>query len=321
MKLCVILFSQEKTIIRNVWTAEEALFRLNIANLAATEPVSVADERRLIDLMLAGKEAASQLAGAPTLTPARRKKLETLQEEGAAARRSLIQANGRLVISIAGQYAGRGLSLSELAQEGVLGLIRAIDKFDPAKGARLSTYATYWIRQNISRAVATQTRAIRLPVDKVEHIRKIRAVMSRLYQELGRLPEIEEVAVQTGDSPDYIYKLLRHGQETLSLDEAIDEDGATLADFIENDDSGSVEDQVASALRKDEIDRLLSHLSPRESRIVELRYGLHDGIPLTLQDIGNRFGLTRERIRQIEQEALLKLRQPGAASRLTDLVH
>ena len=145
--------------------------------------------------------------------------------------------------------------------------------------------------------------------------------MSRLYQELGRLPEIEEVAVQTGDSPDYIYKLLRHGQETLSLDEAIDEDGATLADFIENDDSGSVEDQVASALRKDEIDRLLSHLSPRESRIVELRYGLHDGIPLTLQDIGNRFGLTRERIRQIEQEALLKLRQPGAASRLTDLVH
>lgn len=306
---------------RNLWTAEEALYRLNIANLAATAPVSVADERQLFQLMLAGKKAARRLADRQTLTPARRKKLEALQEEGAAARRRLIQANGRLVVSIAGQYAGRGLSLSELAQEGVLGLIRAIDKFDPARGARLSTYATYWIRQSVSRAVATQGQAIRLPVGKVEHLRKVRAVMGRLYQELGRLPEIEEVAARTGDSPDYIYDLLRHGQETLSLDEPIGEDGATLADFIENDDSASVEDQADSALLKDEIDRVLSTLSPRESRIVELRYGLHNGHPLSLQAIGDRFGLTRERIRQIEQEVLLKLRQPGAANRLTDFVH
>jgi RNA polymerase nonessential primary-like sigma factor len=306
---------------RNLWTAEEALFRLNIANLAGTAPVSVADERQLIQLMLAGKKAAKQLAHRQPLTPTRRKRLEALKEEGAAARRELIQTNGRLVVSIASQYTGRGLSLSELAQEGVLGLIRAIDKFDPAKGVRLSTYATYWIRQSVSRAVSTQGRAIRLPVGKVEHLRKISAVMGRLYQELGRLPDIEEVAAQTGDPPDYIYELLKQGQETVSLDEPIGEDGATLADFIENEDSTPVEDQVASTQLKDEIDRVLATLSPRESRIVELRYGLHTGDPLTLQAIGERFGLTRERIRQIEQEAILKLRQPDAANRLEGFVH
>jgi len=306
---------------RNLWTTEEALYRLNITNLAATAPVSVADERQLIELMLAGKKAAKQLAHRQTLTPARRKRLETLKEEGAAARRELIQANGRLVVSIAGQYVGRGLSLSELAQEGVLGLIRAVDKFDPAKGARLSTYATYWIRQSVGRAVSTQARAIRLPVGKVEHLRKISAVMGRLHQELGRLPDIEEVAAQTGDSPDYIFQLLKHGQETVSLDEPIGEDGATLADFIENDDATPVEDQVASGQLKDEIDRVLATLSPRESRVVELHYGLHNGNPLTLQAIGDRFGLTRERIRQIEHEALLKLRQPGAANGLENFVH
>jgi RNA polymerase sigma factor (sigma-70 family) len=215
---------------------------------------------------------------------------------------------------------GRGLSLSELAQEGVLGLIRAIDKFDPAKGTRLSTYATYWIRQNISRAVATQAQTIHLPVGKVEHLRKVRAVIGQLFQESGRLPDIEEVAAQTGDSPDEIYDLLKQGQETVSLDEPIGEDGLTLEDFIKNDDSAPVEDQVSSKLLRDEIDRVLATLSPRESRIVELRYGLHNGIPLTLQDIGNRFGLTRERIRQIEHDALLKLRRTGAANRLEGFV-
>lgn len=306
---------------KNLWTAEEALYRLNIANLAATAPVPLADERHLFELMQAGKKAARRLANWPSLTPARRKKLRAIKEEGAAARRRLIQANGRLVVSIAGQYTGRGLSLSELAQEGTLGLIRAVDKFDPAKGARLSTYATYWIRQNISRALTTQSRPIRLPVGKVEHLRKIRAVMNQLYQELGRMPEVEEVAARTGDSPDDVYHLLKHGQETVSLDEPVGEDGLTLEDFIENVDSASVEDQVASLLLKDQIDRVLATLSPRESRIVELRYGLHNGIPLTLQDIGDRFGLTRERIRQIEQDALLKLRQPGAAKWLTDFAH
>jgi RNA polymerase sigma factor (sigma-70 family) len=283
--------------------------------------LSIADERRLIELIQAGKRAARHLAERRALTSAQRKKLKTLQDEGGAARRRLIQANGRLVISIAGQYTGWGLSLPELAQEGVLGLIRAIDKFDPAKGVRLSTYATYWIRQRVSRAVSSQSRTIRLPVDKVQHLRKVRMVMSQLQQELGRLPNIEEVAVRTGDSPDYIYELLKHGQETVSLDEPIGEDGATLADFIKNDGSPSVEEQVVSVLLKEEIDRVLSTLSPRESQIVELRFGLHNESPLALQDIGDRFGLTRERIRQIERDALLKLRRPEAASRLQDFVH
>lgn len=303
------------------WAPDEALFRLSIANLAATAPVSPEEEKRLISVMVEGKKASRRLAKAEKLTDDKRDNLDKMVREGAAARRTLIQANGRLVISIASKYTGHGLSLAELSQEGVLGLIRAIDKFDTSKGVRLSTYASYWIRQSVSRAVAVQTRVIRLPVHKVDHLGKIKKVMGQLTQKLGRAPEVEEIAAVTGDDPQQIHELLQDGQETLSLEEPIGDDGATLADFVENDLTQALEDQVDSSLLEMELRRALSGLTARESRIVELRYGLRDGQPLTLQDVAERFGLTRERIRQIEKEALAKLRKPHHASRLSSFVN
>ena len=301
------------------WAPDEALFRLSIADLAATAPVSPAEEKRLIRVMIEGKKALERMRREPASRTDNL--LRAKVEEGAAARRMLIQANGRLVISIANKYTGHGLSLAELSQEGVLGLIRAIDKFDVSKGVRLSTYASYWIRQSVSRAVAVQTRVIRLPVHKVDHLGKIRKVMGQLTQKLGRMPELEEIAAQTGDAPEQIHELLQDGQETLSLEEPVGEDGATLADFVENDLTQDLEDQVDSTLLESEIRRALSGLTARESRIVELRYGLRDGHPLTLQDVAERFGLTRERIRQIEKEALAKLRKPDHAGRLISFVN
>lgn len=302
------------------WAPDEALFRLSIADLAATAPVSPAEEKRLIKAMVGGKKAGKRLDRDFDLSDEQRAKLEFMVEEGAQARRKLIEANGRLVISIANKYTGHGLSLAELSQEGVLGLIRAIDKFDIDKGVRLSTYASYWIRQSVSRAVAVQTRVIRLPVHKVDHLGKIKRVMGQLTQKLGRLPELEEIAAQTGDAPEQIHELLQDGQETLSLEEPVGDDGATLADFVENDLTQALEDQVDSSLLENEIRQALSGLTARESRIVELRYGLRDGQPLTLQDVAERFGLTRERIRQIEKEALAKLRRPDHAARLMGFV-
>lgn len=302
------------------WAPEEALFRLSIADLAATAPVSPAEEKRLIRVMIDGKEAAKKIKK-ESLSDVEKQQMRARASEGAAARRTLIQANGRLVISIANKYTGHGLSLAELSQEGVLGLIRAIDKFDVSKGVRLSTYASYWIRQSVSRAVAVQTRVIRLPVHKVDHLGKIRRIMGQLTQELGRTPEIEEIAAQTGDDPQDIHNLLKDGQETLSLEEPVGDDGATLADFVENDLTQALEDQVDSILLGREIRRALASLTARESRIVELRYGLRDGQPLTLQDVAERFGLTRERIRQIEKEALAKLRQRDQSNRLLGFVN
>ena len=305
----------------STWAPDEALFRLSIANLAATAPVSPAEEKRLINEMLAGKQAYTLISSNKELDPEEHEELCSLVERGIVARKTLIQANGRLVISIASKYSGHGLSLAELSQEGVLGLIRAIDKFDASKGVRLSTYASYWIRQSVSRAVAVQTRVIRLPVHKVDHLGKIKKVMGQLTQKLGRAPELEEIAAITGDDPAQIYELLQDGQETLSLEEPVGDDGATLADFVENDLTQALEDQVDSTLLETEIRRALAGLTARESRIVELRYGLRDGQPLTLQDVAERFGLTRERIRQIEKEALAKLRQPHHANRLIGFVN
>jgi RNA polymerase sigma factor (sigma-70 family) len=301
------------------WVPDEALFRLSIAELAATAPVSPVEERRLIRVMIDGKKLAARLRKDAALSHSRQLRVKI--EEGEAARRMLIQANGRLVISIANRYTGHGLSLAELSQEGVLGLIRAIDKFDIRKGVRLSTYASYWIRQSVSRAVAVQTRLIRLPVHKVDHLGKVRKAMGQLTQTLGRTPEVEEIAAHIGDEPAQIHELLKDGQETLSLEEPVGEDGATLADFVENDLTQDLEDQVDSTLLEGEIRRALARLTARESRIVELRYGLRDGQPLTLQDVAERFGLTRERIRQIEKEALAKLRKPDQAGRLINFVN
>jgi RNA polymerase primary sigma factor len=297
------------------WTPAEALLHLSVDNLSASAPVSPAEEKRLLGLVARGRRAARQLKD-NHLAETARTELEAHVHAGHQARRTLIQVNGRLVISIAKRYTGHGLSLSELCQEGVLGLIRAIDKFDISRGTRLSTYASYWIRQNVSRAVAIQPRMIRLPIHQVERLGRIRKATARLTQQLGRMPDLAEIAAQTGDTPEQIEQLLQRGQNTLSLEEPVSEDGATLADFIENDFVPGLGDQVDARLLEEEIQRVLASLTARESRIVELRYGLRDGCPMTLEDVAKRFGLTRERIRQIEQEALGKLRRPEPAGRL-----
>lgn len=302
------------------WAPDEALFRLSVASLAKTAPVSPEEERRLILEMVAGREAMEQLEEKPPADEWERAQLEVKMKKGLKARDKLIVSNGRLVISIASRYTGHGLTLAEVSQEGVLGLIRAIDKFDADRGVRLSTYASYWIRQSVSRAVAVQTRTIRLPVHKVDRLGAVRKAMNQLTQELGRTPEISEVARALGDTPEQIEALLCDGQETLSLEDPVGEDGATLADFVIEEDSTRLENEVDKSLLEQEIQEALATLTARESRIMELRYGLRDGHPLTLQDVAERFGLTRERIRQIEKEAIAKLRRPDKALKLSAFV-
>jgi RNA polymerase nonessential primary-like sigma factor len=304
-----------------IWNEEEALLRLSIANLAATAPVSPAEEKRLLKILALGEKAQRRIAReAGQLSEEMAAQLRAQVQAARAARQTLIQANGRLVISIAARYSGHGLSLAELAQEGVLGLIRAIDKYDPSKETRLSTYASYWIRQAVSRAVAQQTRTIRLPVHKVDRLRKINKAIGQLAQQLGRAPDLAEIAAWMDETPENIAQMLRDGQETLSLEEPVGDEDATLADFIETDQAGSLEAQVDETLLAERIRQALSNLTARESRIVELRYGLRDGQPLTLQDVAERFGLTRERVRQIEKEALTKLRRSEYADVLQDYV-
>jgi RNA polymerase primary sigma factor len=302
------------------WAPDEALFRLSVANLAKTAPVSPEKERELILTMIDGKKTKRILAKNP---PSDETELQTLKDKvrrGMKARETLIISNGRLVISIASRYTGHGLTLAEVSQEGVLGLIRAIDKFDADRGVRLSTYASYWIRQSVSRAVAVQTRTIRLPVHKVDRLGTVRKAMNQLTQELGRTPEIHEIARALDDTPEQIEALLCDGQETLSLEDPVGEDGATLADFVVEEDATRLEGEIDQVLLEREIQEALASLTARESRIMELRYGLRDGQPLTLQDVAERFGLTRERIRQIEKEAIAKLRRPDKAMRLRAFV-
>lgn len=302
------------------WEPEEALFRLSVANLAKTAPVSPKEERRLILEMVAGKKAKKRLEENPPEDDEKRAKLEVAVERGLKAREQLIVSNGRLVISIASRYTGHGLTLAEVSQEGVLGLIRAIDKFDPDRGVRLSTYASYWIRQSVSRAVAVQTRTIRLPVHKVDRLGTVRKVINQLTQQLGRSPEISEIAEALGDTPEQIELLLCDGQDTLSLEDPVGDEGATLADFVVEEGSAQLESEIDRSLLEKEIQDALATLTARESRIMQLRYGLQDGHPLTLQDVAERFGLTRERIRQIEKEAIAKLRRPDKAVRLRAFV-
>lgn len=305
-----------------IWNEEEALFRLSIGDLAATPPVSPAEEKRLLALLAQGQKAQRRIAReGDRLNGELAAQLQAQIQNGRLARQTLIQANGRLVISIAGKYTGHGLSLAELAQEGVLGLIRAIDKYQASKGTKLSTYATFWIRQAVSRAVAQQTRTIRLPVHKVDQLSKVKKAIGRLSQELGRVPELEEIAAFIDDTPENLAQMLRAGQEVLSLEAPIGEDGtATLGDLVEEDGDGDLDAKVDAGLLEERLRQALGCLTARESRIVELRYGLRDGRPLTLQDVADRFGLTRERIRQIEKEALEKLRRPDSAGTLQGFV-
>jgi RNA polymerase primary sigma factor len=253
--------------------------------------------------------------------PAQREKLVRQVEIGEAARAHLIKANTRLVVSIAKRYMGQGVPFLDLIQEGNLGLMKAVEKFDYRRGCKFSTYATWWIRQSITRALAEQGRIIRLPSHVGDRIRKVYRTAQHLEQNGGQRPTPSEIADNMGLAPHKVRWLLRVSRRPLSLEKPVgEEEDSELGEFIEDEESPTPTDSVTQSLLAQKMDEILSTLSPREARILRLRFGLQDGRAYTLKEVGEKFGLTRERIRQIEREALGRLRHPSRSRQLRDYV-
>ena len=263
-----------------------------------------------------------EIGKVPLLTAEQEVSLAKRIERGdMAAKNQLIQANLRLVVSIARRYANRGLTLLDLIQEGNLGLIRAVEKFDYRRGFKFSTYATWWIRQAVSRALADQARTIRIPVHMVETINKLIRVQRQLLQDLGREPTPEEIATDMGLTPEKVREIQKISQEPVSLENPVGDEGdSQLGDFIEDEQSVAPSDAVGELMQGEDLARVLELLTSRERRVLEMRYGLTDGRPHTLEEVGVKFGVTRERIRQIEAKTLAKLRAYREARSLRDFV-
>ncbi|WP_138959596.1 RNA polymerase sigma factor [Streptomyces sp. YIM 121038] len=293
------------------------LFRQYLREIGRIPLLTAAEEVELARAVEAGLFAEEKLAGTPDLDSQLALDLDRLVVVGRMAKRRLIEANLRLVVSVAKRYVGRGLTMLDLVQEGNLGLIRAVEKFDYARGYKFSTYATWWIRQAMSRALADQARTIRVPVHVVELINRVVRVQRRMLQERGYEPTPEEVAAHLDLPHERVSEVLRLAQEPVSLHAPVgEEDDVALGDLIEDGDAASPVESAAFLLLREHLEAVLSTLGERERKVVQLRYGLADGRPRTLEEIGRIFGVTRERIRQIESKTLNKLRDHAFADQL-----
>ena len=299
--------------------------RMYLREIGAVDLLTTEDERRLAQLIEEGLIAAGKIdeaaeAGAP-IEGVENRMLMRAVSRGERAKSELTQANLRLVVSIAKRYSGRGMQLLDLIQEGNLGLMRAVDKFDYTKGFKFSTYATWWIRQAITRSIADQARTIRIPVHMVEHMNRVTRAKRSMHQELEREPTIEEISVRVQLEPDRVRELLRISQDPLSLDSPVgEEDESNLGDFIQDESVDSPADAATKMMLSDAVGEVLGELSEREQDIVRLRFGLDGGQAKTLEEVGKEFGVTRERIRQIEAKTLAKLRHPQRSQRLREFL-
>jgi RNA polymerase primary sigma factor len=290
-----------------------------LKSIGRTSLLTAEQEVNLAKRIEAGLFAEHKLATEPSLAEAYRRDLEEVAEDGRRAKAHMLEANLRLVVSVAKKYSDRGLSLLDVVQEGNLGLIRAVEKFDYTKGYKFSTYAMWWIRQAIQRGFADSARTIRLPVHVLEMLSKLSRVERDMHQRLGREPTPEELAVELDRTPDQIEELLRTSRQPISLDSTIGEDGETsIGDLIEDVDAPEASELVDRQLMADQLRHALDGLTQREATIMAMRFGLYDGNPHTLDEIGRALGLTRERIRQLEKQSLSKLRHPSRAQPLLD---
>lgn len=268
------------------------------------------------------REYLKEIGSIPLLTQEQEQELAKRKALGDLhAGQKLVEANLRLVVSIAKRYTGRGMSFLDLVQEGNIGLMKAVEKFDYTKGYRLSTYATWWVKQSVTRALADQSRTIRLPVHMVEAVNRVRRAQRMLAVRLGREPSNEEIGKEIGMSEKRVTELMQSSGDTVSLETPVgDEDGSNLGDFVADDANASTEEKAESVFLREEIDQMLQDLNPREREVIILRFGLESGHPMTLEEVGKRFKVTRERIRQIETAALRKLRNPSRSRKIRDFL-
>ena len=295
--------------------------RMYLKEIGRVDLLTVDDERSLAQAIEDGKQAAEKLDAAigETIDASEQRRLMRQVHQGERAKSELIQANLRLVVSIAKRYSGRGMQFLDLIQEGNLGLMRAVDKFDHTKGFKFSTYATWWIRQAITRSIADQARTIRIPVHMVEVINKLARVQRQMLQDLGREPTPEELARELDMTPEKVVEVQKYGREPISLHTPLGEEGdSEFGDLIEDSEAIVPSDAVSFTLLQEQLESVLDTLSDREAGVVRMRFGLTDGQPKTLDEIGKVYGVTRERIRQIESKTMSKLRHPSRSQVLRD---
>ena len=300
--------------------------RMYLKEIGKVDLLTSEQEVSLAQTMVAGQEAESQMAeleeAGEEIPQEVRAELRKLISAGEKAKQDLAEANLRLVVSIAKRYVGRGMLFLDLIQEGNLGLIKAVEKFDYTKGYKFSTYATWWIRQAITRAIADQARTIRIPVHMVETINKVIRVSRQLLQELGHDPSPEEISEEMNMPVDKVREILKIAQEPVSLETPIgEEEDSHLGDFIPDEDASEPSEAASFTLLKEQLVEVLSTLTPREEKVLKLRFGIEDGRTRTLEEVGKEFNVTRERIRQIEAKALRKLRHPSRSKKLKDFLN